>query len=202
MTLEYGIYSVLQTDYICTIMQLPPEQELFTPLAKFLEPDSNALLRQVDLQQHPARLTANTIKLSNSVFNLQRALLETKISDIEVIKNYAKLNWKTVLDIVLASNFPTTYFTLAFLSEVIKSVKIEVTETDALVLYTLYQVGEGGLPGRVILLKNFYKSKLLNDVEDNKLQQSLQNLVELKCIRLEVDKVILTEHIVFNKVYD
>ncbi|MDM8567901.1 hypothetical protein QUF50_00005 [Thiotrichales bacterium HSG1] len=70
------------------IMQLPPEQELFTPLAKFLESDSKSLLKQVNLQQHPERITANTVKLPNSIFNLQRALSETKKSDIELIKNY------------------------------------------------------------------------------------------------------------------
>ncbi|MDM8567902.1 hypothetical protein QUF50_00010 [Thiotrichales bacterium HSG1] len=107
-----------------------------------------------------------------------------------------------MLDIVLTSSFPTTSFVIIFLSKVIKSVKIEVTETDALVLYTLYYIGESGLPGRAILLENFHKSKLLKDVDADKLQQSLQNLVELKCIRLETDRVILTEQIVFNKVYD
>ncbi len=183
-------------------MQLPPELELFTPLAKFLESDSEPSLREINLQQHPARITANTIKLSNSVFNLQRALLEIKISDIKLIKNYAKLDWQTILDAALTSQFPETRFVILFLSQAIKSLKIEVTETDALVLYTLYYVGESGLLGRVILLENFYKSKLLNDVESDKLQQSLQNLVELKCIQLENDKVILTEQIIFNKVYD
>ena len=77
-----------------------------------------------------------------------------------------------------------------------------MTETDAVVLYTLWYVANSGLPGRVILRSEFQKSALIAKLEIDALQQSLDNLAQLRCIQVETDKIILTEQIVFERVYD
>ena len=181
------------------------ENEIFTPLAKFLEAEQNeSTFKQVAIHQHhkSGAITAKTIKLPNCVFNLKNALAEIKLSDIQEVRHYLKIDWVTILETILASSFPKVYLVIWFLKKVIHSITVEVTETDALVLYTLWYVANSGLPGREIWLPNFHKSALIADVEADTLQQSLENLEALKCIQVESDKIILMEQIRFEKIYE
>jgi len=180
------------------------ENEIFTPLAKFIEVEkTDSTIKQVDIyQEHKSGIiTAKTTKLPNCVFNLRKALTEIKLSEIKDIKHYLKLDWTTVFDTILASSFPKVYLTVLFLKTVIQLREFEVGETDALVLYALWDWANSGLPGRVILLADLYKSAVLANVEADAIQQSLGNLEELKCIRVEADWVIFTEQIVFERIY-
>ena len=129
-------------------------------------------------------------------------MTEIKPSDIKSVKLYTKVDWATLLDSVLASGVPSVYLAIFFLKQFIKSLTIEVTETDALVLYTLWDVANSGLPGRVVSRPTFQKSALIAKLETDALQQSLDHLAQLQCIQVATDKIILTEQIVFERVDD
>jgi hypothetical protein len=178
------------------------EDEVFTPLIPFLEePKRDPTFKQVDVYQNQyGTVTAKSTKLPNCIFNLNKALTEIKLSDIQNIRHYIKLDWKTILDTIVANSYPKVYLTVLFLKTVIHLSQVEMSQTDVLVLHALWDVGNSGLPGRTVQLADFYQSALLAEIEAKALQQSLANLEALKCIQVKTDHIMLTEQIVFERI--
>jgi hypothetical protein len=179
---EFGKYAFPDENYGAKAIE---------PILPFLEiiadVDDNEY-RQILIGYNKERtVVAKTQKLSNIRLNLKKAMSPKHLLS-NGVPFAAQIPYVTD---------PFTFFLLLFqFIAWIGDTTIEINQLDAQILYKLYERAMSGLVGREILRKDL-EAYVQAEIDLETLNNSLNNLEQLGCIKLTMDKICLTEQIIF-----